>query len=301
MQKRFFDRGVTYDHLTWRYFFGGMFKVGPHRGFELSVNSSGNIVLGGTTHTESTPGAVLLSSGLAVTEDSSVTVSYSVPASSSTKTLVITHTDNLLIRGTSATYELRDGELTDHPSDGAILGWVRYDGTGSLQDYMLVPYPTIGENVELLRSPIDKSPPSPVGISSDTGSEVTTGVDTTSRTKAWWGAQNPSTAGTVVSTAWIGWLNRSRPHQIELDYFCDGTGSQLTVELYDTSGTLVATTVLINGTDFATATLSVPAGTGTWAEGETAGIKLSLSTPQGTAVRIARVTIDNWPYPVDRV
>lgn len=304
MQRRYIDRGRPFDFSGWKALFSGMFAPGVYQGFDITVDGSGNVILG-SLHSEDDPGLYMLPSGIAVSEDSSITVPFSVPGSAQDFTIRAVHEDNGLIGGggVAATYTIVDSLLTEQPSDGVIIGWIRYDGTGALTLSMITPAPKLrGDEIDQVseaRASIEGNPPRPI-LDLASGAAEVTGVETTTSPFGWHGVSNAVTAATLVSVGYFHWRVLSEPFQIVARSILP-SGTSLGVEVLDTAGTVIAGPATWSNNPILTENvLAIPQGSGTWTENGIGTVRLTYRTPITTIIKIHRLIVDNWPFATPR-
>lgn len=303
MQKRYFERGQLYDFSSFKSLFYGMTYPGVYRKFGLTVNSTGNVVIG-VDHTADYPGAIALPCGLIATEDAPVQLEFSPPGSPQNYTVTANYTPDEWLMGNHVSYKIDTGLLTDHPTNGTILGWIRYT-SGSLADHMITSIfkqvPTLFAQELAKAAPIKWLPPYPVFGTGNlaTGAAFTNGWDSSDKI-AWTGVENAVTGGTLVSTGRLSWQIKTRPWEVTA-YVSIPIGGKLYVRAYDTAGSLAASKEILTTIGFSSETLSIPQDSGTWTTDSWAWLEFEYQTPQGTSVKMAEVTISNWPYEIARI
>lgn len=305
MQRRYVDRGIVYSYRAWRNMFGGTLAPGIYRGFDLTVDGSGDVLVGDATHSESEPGYLMLPSGIGLSEDHSFTIDFTVPGGPQDYTIVVQHVDNDLVGGVAATYYITNTLLTEQPTDGTILGWIRYDGTGSLTQSMITEASKLRGDFfaqdSAARVPIELNAPQLVYDLHANATEVS-GIDTTETPNlVWRGVTNAITAGVINSEGWLQWEVKAEPYKFDLLQRIDGAGTTLTVYVYDTLGTLVKQQTFTANSQFTSSEVLIPQGTDTWIQGGTGTVKLLFATAIGTTIKLARLVVDSWPYAISRI
>lgn len=300
-QKRFTDRGRPYDHEAWRSLYKNTLTPGVYSGYTMSPSelSASRVTIAA--------GALLLPTGIVVVEDTNVNVQINgiFPPSSATNYTVRTHHREAamgLIGGEAMTYLVVSGLLTEQPSDGVILGWIRHPGGGiALEESHITNAPRYAPaDVAAdfsVRRPLAVSAPNLV-------TELGEGISHSSgygSSHAWRGFSNPSSAidpatgVTPTATSYFQYPVYARPWEISIRSIIP-IGDKIIANVYDTAGVLVISQTLTSHTNWSVDTISVPTNLGTFTMGEKATIKIVSTVSQGTIVKIADIVVDFWPY-----
>ena len=300
-QKRFTDRGRPYDHEAWRSLYKYTLSPGVYSGYTLSPSSTS------ASQVVISAGALLLPTGIVVVEDSEVTVQIEgvfPPSAPTNYTIKTEHSEAAmgLIGGEAMTYAAEAALLTEQPSNGVVLGWIRHPGGGvALEESHITNAPKyapadVAKDFSA-RMPVVSSPPELV-------TELGAGVSNTEgfgSNHTWRGFTNPSTSidpgtgVTPVATSYFQYPIYERPWEVKLRTIVP-IGDQIEVTLYDSLGAVAASTTLTSHTTWEVATISVPTDTGTFTIGTQATIKLVSTIAQGTIVKLADFAVDFWPY-----
>lgn len=300
-QKRFTDRGRPYDHEAWRSLYKNTMSPGVYSGFTLSpsVLSASQVTIA--------PGALLLPTGIVVVEDTEVTVQIDgvFPPSTAKDYTVRTYHREIatgLIGGEAMTYLVDASLLTEQPSDGIILGWIRHPGGG----------------VALEESFITNAPRySPADVAADASARmparslapllVTTLGQGVSHTEGfqsghgWRGFTNPSlaidpgTGVTPVATSYWQFPIYTRPWEVSIRSIVP-VGDSIEVSVYDSLNALVTSATITPHTSWQVDTITIPTDSGSFTAGDKGTIKLISTVAQGTIVKIADMNADFWPY-----
>jgi hypothetical protein len=208
-----------------------------------------------------------------------------------------------LIGGEAMTYAVEAALLSEQPSNGVILGWIRHPGGGiALADSMITLAPKYAPADVAAdfssRMPVVSSPPNMISDPVGAGISETDGF---SDNNAWRGFTNPSTAidpGTGVTpvvTSYFQYAVYARPWETKLRTIIP-VGCQIEVTIYDSLGAVVATSTLTSHTSWQVDTIAVPTSNGTFTNGSKGTIKVISTVAQGTIVKIADFAVDFWPY-----
>lgn len=307
-QKRYVERGRSYDYAAWRTFHRYITSPGVYYGFDLSVS----LVSGSNVNASS--GGLMLPTGLAVVEDTAfeidLTTAGNFPPSAATNYTIYTEHDELsygMIGGDAMTYNCQSGILTEQPSNGAILGWIRHPGGGVALDATHIYSAPKQRPLELAqtmaaRQPISLSPPNLVLVPTDSSVVSSEGYDTINHV-VWRGAVNNHASLTKTANHWyLQWPVYSEPYQIRLrDIIPSGGVDLITITVYDTAHVAASTPVtLINNSNWTWNSIPILSGK-TWTVDSMAIIDFNFNISVGSNIKIANLIVDNWPYGLSRV
>jgi hypothetical protein len=300
-QKRFTDRGRPYDHEAWRSLYRNTLSPGVYSGYTISpsITSASQITIA--------PGALLLPTGIVVVEDAEVTVQIEgvFPPSAATDYTVKTYHREIatgLIGGEAMTYLVEATLVTEQPSDGVILGWIRHPGGGGpLEESYITNAPRYAPSAVAadFASRMPAKALAPLLVT--TLGQGVSHTDGFQSGQAYRGFTNPSlaidpgTGVTPVATSYWQFPIYERPWEISIRSIVP-VGDSITVSVYDSLNALVTSATITPHTAWQVDTISVPPDTGTFTAGEKGTIKLVSVVAQGTIVKIADITADFWPY-----
>ena len=298
MQKRYFDSGQPYDHNSFTKLFSGILSPGVYKGFDLSLDGLGNLIIG-STHTTENVGVAQLPNGLIVSE--SYPIALAGVASFTDYTVCCRYVPNGLIGSGSipVEYFITNTLLSTPPADSTILGWIREDG--SLLDVFKLS-PLTSNQEFLMRESLEIYPFRPVFEPSDMdlGLAQLEGWDSTYRV-AWTGVNNPSTASTLTAIARYQFVVKAAPYSLKVFSKFSSGSSNLVVTIKDTANTSIA---LLSGlapySAFVWKELVLTSGLGTWTVGELATLELTYSVPITQTVKVSRFDVIFWPYPIEQ-
>lgn len=302
-QQRVFDYGDPLnspdDNETRQY----LETAGVYSGFTFSVDASFDL--------EIAPGAGLQPNGILWTEDTAVGLTFSAPGVDTNYTVVATHVNRNIIEGVPVEYAIQTG-LSTTVTDGIVLGWIYYTGTGTLMASHLVEAPKVKEQAELLvdTAPVQLRMPLQ-GTWSDTatmGGNVTFVGQTESsllfdstyfvtHQKVSKVAGPAATPETLVQHVQFFATDR-RP--VGFDLYCNIPGAaQLQVELRDTDLNIVTITgsPISTTTDWEWQTITVDRTDGTFATGQPYELRLTHSVDLNQEISLAHVVARYYPYP----
>ena len=303
MQRRYCDPGFPYSSAAFQALYGGTLSPGVYSGIDLEPSSisASQIVIRPGFFFVPTPedGGVLVEE----TDSLSIPLTNFPPASATSYTVCSRYAPAAmgLLGGTSVSYYVTASLLTDHPSDGCILGWINHPGSSLplIASYITqAPKQRIWEfGLSMMnRRPIHITAPDLVAALGN-NTVAASGYDATDK-RAWRGFSVAAGFTPTATVAYFHFPVRVRPYRFQLRSSIP-TGQNVTVQLYDTAGALAVSQVLASHTAFSwDNVLYTFPSTSTWTLGGSALVMLSFTVPQGTSFKITDLVIDSWPYPM---
>lgn len=281
-QTRIFNFGDTATQAKIKTAFQKLLPSLVYEGCDLSIS--------GVTTVTIASGSLLLPDGVLVSEDSAVTISVPITGAAEDFTIVCTHVDEAIIGGAGATYSAVSGFLSSY-TNSTILGWIHYPGGGiPLASSMLVQAP---------KGPFDAFSPittnqAPILFSSPLQSvKVLSDPIWISSTSAYSAIPTPDIreeiaiiAGAPVSeTATHYFQIRSKanpPVAIKIRHNTPTTlGTDITIDVYDTTGSLVTSTAIVGTGVWETSTVTLDTTSFTFTEGETFSVQMTITGAAG--------------------
>lgn len=307
-QKRYVERGRSYDYAAWRTFHRYITSPGVYYGYDLSVSSVSGSNLAVAT------GGLMLPTGVAVVEDAAfeldLTTAGNFPPSAATNyTIYTSHSETSygMIGGDAMTYGAQTGITTTQPSDGVLLGWIRHPGGGvalAAEHIVNAPKQRPWELAQTFaaRLPQHFSPPNLTLVPTDSNVVASEGYDTTNHV-AWRGAVNNHASLTKFGNHWyVQFPVFAEPYQVRIQNIVPSSGvNYMNVTVYDTSHTAASTTTLINNqTNWTWNTITILSAK-TWTAESFAIIDIEFQLSAGNTIKLANIIIDSWPYGLSRV
>lgn len=271
---------------------------GVYSGFDPNIVDVDKIAL--------SPGALLLPSGIMVTEDLAIPfVIAPLPAAATNYTLTVRHTDTDLIGGQAATYQLELGLLTT-VSNGLPLAYIKHPGGAvPLQPYFVLPVRKVlasAADAVALEPTVSLAPFSSKWVTSVLGpnssiSDLTSGGLVFTRVSA--NALAPAPPGFETTTSVLPFsLRRDRPVSVTLRILVE-PNCTLSVAMRDTNGayvTLTGNTIGPVGV-FTDHVVSVSPSSGVFTAGGLFNLEFSFNVPSLAGIQLQSVVIDYDPLP----
>lgn len=296
---------------------------GRYVGFDLGVNTDGNITLG--------TGYGMQHNGIVWHEDSVLVLSApaSIPSGTASEhTIVASHTNERIIGGYAVTYEIVSGISNDSVfSDGVVLGWIYYPGGAvPLDASHLVSAPsqrnnldasistTIGATPTVMKAPFVEAYNDYAGLSGDVyfnGIEVTNLVATPRVAPPLYdlasfvvhqsvAKPSPAVSGPeALEQRFTFRMGTMRPYAIEFRHDISPV-TTLQVELRGTDNVVVSPTpsnIVGAGAGWTTETIQIDRLAGTFVEGEPYQLRLTNTVEVDQFIKLAWIRILFWPYP----
>jgi hypothetical protein len=278
-QRRIYDYGAT---LTQERVKSANSKLWPplvYDGYDLTVGAPDTVAVAA--------GSLMLPNGVMVQENTAFSITLTFAGGAEDFTLVCTHQDEKILGGVGATYSAVSGFLTSY-ADSTILGRVRYPGAGALDASMIIQAPkgsfdAFGVTSQDLAPVRFLSPLQVVRAVSD--------PFWVSTQAAYSAVPVPHTREEIVfvggppaietGTLYFSLLAKSTPPvQIRLRHTTPTTlGTSFQVDLYDTAGALVSSTVLTGAAGWQTTTIDLAPAGFTFTPGESFNLQLIASVP----------------------
>jgi len=297
-QTRIFNYGDTLTQAKMKTAMETLLPALVYEGYELSVATVSSV--------GAAPGSLLLPNGIIVQESSAVNIPLTFAGGAEDFTLVCTHVDEQLFGGAGATYSAVSGFLQTY-ADSTILGWVHYPGGGvPVTDDMIVPAPR-GSFDAFGATAVDFSPVkfmSPLQavkvLSNATwiSSEATYSALPVPHTRE----EINVIAGTPVqqtATFYFSLLSKANPPVAVVFRHNTPTtlGTDITVSVYDTAGTLVGTTVVVGTGAWEVTTVTLDTAGFTFTEGETFSAQLVVEGDGADTILLEWVEVQFNPTP----
>jgi hypothetical protein len=252
----------------------------------------------------------MLPSGIVVSEDEDVTIELGSgfpPAAETDYTIATQHNeaDVGLISGEAMTYYVTAALLTEQPSDGVILGWIRHPG-GSvpLAQNQITNAPT-NKPTEMVQSHIARQPfrQLPPRFLVPTGTypadaSMMEGKDS----RTWRGFDYALTGGSgfVEVISYISFPVYAEPWEINLESIVP-LGCIVQMTLFDTAGSTVDNLTITPHATYQTDTLAVTPGANTWTTGGRGLLQFGCQVARGTTIQFSELEVDFWPYAFPRI
>jgi len=302
-QLRYYNYGATQDDLSENTIHYGLHPKGVYRGFDLSVNTDNNLVMG--------EGYGLQHNGVMWREDTETTFSFTAPGTATWYTLVATHENRRSLGGVPVEYALEEAQLSNSDIfDGVVIGWINHPGGGLplVQEY-IIEAPKLAEDdyTQLVATslPVELVPPFERYANSAVGTDITF---TENEFDAVSFVVNERVENSPTALPNIQQLVQNfsffvqgdlRPVSIDTYVeFATSPNTKLTVELYDTNQAPVTVTGgTINGSGAWTDhTVTVDQTSGTFDTGKPYTVRLTFDVYKGEYIRVGRLRVHFWKY-----
>jgi len=301
-QTRYYNYGATLDDLTENLTQYALHPKGVYRGFELSVNTDFNLVMGA--------GFGLQHDGVVWQEDDERTIVFTAPSIATSYTLVATHTNRRILGGTAVEYTLEEALATNETvTNGIVLGWINHPGSGPLLQEYIIEAPKLAEDdYAMLVSqslPVELIPPFTRYANSVVGTDITF-TDTAFDVGNFLVYEEVSNTPTAIPPVQqlvqnLGFFMQSglRPVAVEVYVeFASSPSTRLTVELFDTSQAPVTVTggVIAGSGAWTAHHVDVDQASGTFDDGKPYTVRLTFDVNQGEYIRLGRARVHFWKY-----
>jgi len=250
-----------------------------YEGFDLSVSTASSVAV--------SSGTLLLPDGVLVLESTPFSIPLTFSGGAEDFTLVCTHVDAALFGGVGATYSAVSGFFSTY-ADSTVLGWVRYPGGGIPIDttmFITAPkgsYDVYNATTTELDPTLFLSPFQAVRAVSDVlyiSSEATYSAAPVPHVRE---EITVAAAPPVAQTATCYFPIVAKSYPPIAVRFRHNTpttlGTDITVNLYDTTGALVNSTTTLGTGAWETVTINVDPATFTFTEGETFSLQMVVES-----------------------
>lgn len=304
-QIRYYDFGAPQDNETENTVRYALNQKGVYRGFDLSVDTDGNLVVG--------TGYALQHNGVAWQEDTDLTFAFNDPATATNYTLVATHEDRSMFGGVPVEYELRQGTILTNAdlANGIVIGWIYHPGGGLplLAEYLLKAPTLVDDDYARLvanSQPIELLPPIQRSAVTTVGLNLTfTPVDfDVANFVVMQKVENSPTAvpavQQLIQNIGVYVNDNQRPQDITVYVnFASTPLTKITIEVYDTSQVAVPVTngVITGSGAWTSHTATVDRTAGTFDNGKPYTVRITHDVNKGEYTQLARVAVGFWPYP----
>lgn len=302
-QFRYYNYGSPLDNGTEKITQYALNAKGVYRGFDLSVNTHTNLVLGS--------GYGLQYDGVIWHEDNDTAFTFVPPAVATSYTLVATHEDRTILGGIPVEYSLESGELTNATVfDGVVLGWIHHPGGGSalIQSYITEAPKYVDDDYAALvasSQPVELLPPLTRYANSAVGPNITfteTEFDAIHFVTNQRIASSPTAVPIVqqlVQNVVIFVKQNLRPVSI-VPYvdFASSPSTNMMVEVFDTNQAPVTVTggIITGSGTWTEHTATVDQNSGTFDVGKPYTVRLTYNVNKGEYIKLGRLLISFWPY-----